>query len=375
MEPKVKEASMKAMRCFWEKHRKCILGIFVIFFAFHGNCEESKYYLPNLPSELAVGKQDVSKYQTGKPHPAIVDLPDSIAQLRQKDGEAFLVEVVRYVQRKTKDSFEQIKMFHDWIALNIEYDVPAYRGKDTRADQTLDVLKKGKAVCAGYARVFKVLCDIAGFPCREISGWGAQGGGGSHGWNRVKIEGGWYLVDVTWDAGGLTQDSKGEECFEFNYKTLYLFTKPEILIYDHYPDAYDDQLLMNPWTLNQFNSRPRYDPEFFEIVKTKPFVDSGTVEIKGTTYSVSFQVNPIYQVDVYVAVRPEEKTLSTGIAKITQTEEGHVTVTIPMHAGPGKYGVLICATREDEKVRISPDTWSYPRHEMVRFYIEFTAGD
>jgi hypothetical protein len=101
-------------------------GILVLFFAFHGSiayCFESKYYNPDMPTEFAVGKKDVSKYRDDKPHPSIINLPASIAELRQNDGEAFLVELVKYIKKETTDPFEQVKMIHDWVALNDEGNV------------------------------------------------------------------------------------------------------------------------------------------------------------------------------------------------------------------------------------------------------------
>ena len=57
-------------------------------------------------------------------------------------------------------------------------------------------LLKGKAVCNGYAQAFMLLCSCAGLETRMIYG---DAGGESHAWNCVKLDGEWYMVDVTWD--------------------------------------------------------------------------------------------------------------------------------------------------------------------------------
>jgi hypothetical protein len=360
---------MKTMQYFSREYLKFILsGILIFFPAFHGGiayCLESEFYTPNMPTELIIGKQDVSKYQDDKPHPAIINLPTSIVALKQNNGEAFLTELVMYIKNETDDPFEQVKMIHDWVAVSIEYDVAAYKSRDIVAQETLDVLKKGTAVCAGYSRVFKVLCDIAGFPNREISGWSR---GERHGWNSVKIDGGWYLVDCTWDAGSVTQNY-GE--FKFNYKTFYLFTKPEIFIYDHFPDTFDDQLLTSTWTLSQYRNSPYYYRDYFRIVRSGPFIDSRVIEVKGQTYSINLLIDPDFLIGVYMPEKPGEKRVWPGIAKITQIEGGHVTIEVPMPGGPGKYTIIVSATRDDEKVRTGSNSWEQPIHDLVQFDIDF----
>ena len=53
-----------------------------------------------------------------------------------------------------------------------------------------------KAVCEGYSRAFQLLCRKIGILCEPVYGSTEDGG---HMWNTVKIEGEWYLTDVTWD--------------------------------------------------------------------------------------------------------------------------------------------------------------------------------
>ena len=71
------------------------------------------------------------------------------------------------------------------------------------------------AVCTGYARAFKLLCDAAHVPCAVVSGWATGGerlprrgrdGETSHAWNLVdvSVERGapprWVHADTYWDA-------------------------------------------------------------------------------------------------------------------------------------------------------------------------------
>ena len=67
------------------------------------------------------------------------------------------------------------------------------------------------AVCEGYAKAFKVLCDQLGVPAVCVSGLSDKSLTGSgHMWNLAQIGGVWYLVDVTWDD---SNDSNAEGAY------------------------------------------------------------------------------------------------------------------------------------------------------------------
>ena len=59
----------------------------------------------------------------------------------------------------------------------------------------------GKSVCQGYAKAFEYFMDVLGIECELISGTANNGNGtwAGHAWNKVKIDGKWLYIDVTWD--------------------------------------------------------------------------------------------------------------------------------------------------------------------------------
>ena len=64
---------------------------------------------------------------------------------------------------------------------------------------------KKKAVCAGYARSYKLLCDRLGVTCICVEG---QINGEGHMVNFVKIGKKWYYVDPTWCDIGNTANTR-----------------------------------------------------------------------------------------------------------------------------------------------------------------------
>jgi transglutaminase/protease-like cytokinesis protein 3 len=88
------------------------------------------------------------------------------------------------------DAFQTVKFFHDYIILNCSYDDSL-----NNYSNAYGALVEGKAVCEGYARAFKYLCDRVGIPCELVIGSTDV----DHMWNVVEIEGKWYHIDLTWD--------------------------------------------------------------------------------------------------------------------------------------------------------------------------------
>ena len=67
----------------------------------------------------------------------------------------------------------------------------------------LGPLLNGTAVCEGYAKALKYLCDAVSLPCIVARGTasGLQGEGAEpHAWNILKLQGKYYHCDVTWDS-------------------------------------------------------------------------------------------------------------------------------------------------------------------------------
>lgn len=98
----------------------------------------------------------------------------------------------------TGNTYKDIKIIHDYLVDNIEYDKNSKSiGKYTIYGALVDK----KCVCEGYARSFKYLADSAGINCVLMQGKATNSDGTTenHAWNAVKLNGTWYLIDATWD--------------------------------------------------------------------------------------------------------------------------------------------------------------------------------
>ena len=174
---------------------------------------------------------------------------------------------------------QKVKSIFRWVTDNIGYNVRSFqnRGK-AYADYWLEedddtsavlkplnervaemVLKRRTAVCDGYARLFKSLCDYSGINCEIITGYAKTNINrigiqfrSNHKWNAVFIDSNWYLLDATWASGYINYRDE----FEKEYNSRYFLTPPDEFILDHYPEDLHWALLPKPPVFKEFYTTP-----------------------------------------------------------------------------------------------------------------------
>jgi len=144
--------------------------------------------------------------------------------------------------------YEKIKSIHDQISLFTAYDTD-----DTSKfhSSALSALVEPNAVCEGYSKGFKLICDSLDIPCICVFGNYDVEKNSAHMWNYVLMEdNNWYALDLTWD------DTDGKNGIEYNYNyflkgsdsfnvlhtpatemNITVFTYPEIPTYDYSPST------------------------------------------------------------------------------------------------------------------------------------------
>ena len=91
-----------------------------------------------------------------------------------------------------------------------EYDAQGNAVYPVQSHSILGFFRNGQIVCDGYASVFQYLMLRAGVDCvmvlgSTVSRQDAENGGRNHAWNKVRVDGTWYNMDVCWaDTGYLT---------------------------------------------------------------------------------------------------------------------------------------------------------------------------
>jgi hypothetical protein len=93
--------------------------------------------------------------------------------------------------QKLKTEYEKEKYINDYLC-----DTVTYIESGKFVNTSYGALVEGAALCEGYSRAFKLLCNKAGIECSLIVG---QSQGEGHMWNRVNIDKKLSYVDVTWN--------------------------------------------------------------------------------------------------------------------------------------------------------------------------------
>lgn len=123
----------------------------------------------------------------------------SINKAYSNDDIAAINEIVdKVIKEKLNNNMptrEKIKIIHDYIIDNAEYDKLKYENKnDTtyKSNTAYGVLIQGYGTCNGYADAMAIFLDKLNIINYKISN-------SEHIWNLVYLDGKWYHLDLTWD--------------------------------------------------------------------------------------------------------------------------------------------------------------------------------
>ena len=146
-----------------------------------------------------------------------------------------------YFNKTYKEDSTKIKAIYVWIATHILYDYKllkmSYGSFYNQEDKV--VFKNRIAVCAGYANLFHTICTKCNIQCEVITGFAyskekinlSKINDTRHGWNAARINGKWYLYDVTWASNRYEYNKQLNGNFWYYFQTdPYLFSS------GHLPD-------------------------------------------------------------------------------------------------------------------------------------------
>ncbi len=210
---------------------------------------------------------------------------------------------------------QKVRAIFSWIAEHVEYKARHSANKNYSSQKKIllkpidsvvvnsadefvaeTVLRNLSAVCEGYARLFKTLCDYAGIQSVLITGY-ARGNMNhigtrffsNHYWNAVFVDSAWHLIDVTWASGYFTYYGSN---FIEHFDDFYFFTSPEIFIRDHFPDDLQWTLLAAPSAPEEFYNSPFKQRSFIKYNITSIIPAKGIIETAiGDTLNFTLQTS------------------------------------------------------------------------------------
>lgn len=117
------------------------------------------------------------------------------------DSEILLInnkikEISNNLFNENTSNYDKIKLFHDYIINNTEYDttvsIESQFYSNTNANKAIGLLFEGKAVCSGYSDTMAIFINELNINNYKINS-------DQHIWNLVYIDNEWKNIDATWD--------------------------------------------------------------------------------------------------------------------------------------------------------------------------------
>ncbi len=225
--------------------------------------------------------------------------------------------------------YDKVKLFNDVLASTVVYDESAPNCRDIYG-----VFVDKKAICGGYSKAFSYLCSKAGIETAAVTG---DADGLPHMWNKVKINGKWYNIDVTYAVSG----DGADDYIRYDY-----FCVPDKMleesrtIYEQsykYPEANSDDgsyfakngLVADSWT----EARIILRDELIRCSEKKEFpvqVKCSSKKVYEETTFNLFDSSTKYALDVYEeAYEPSVNKYNTSVVNFSYDETSLVIKLFP----------------------------------------------
>ena len=141
--------------------------------------------------------------------------------------------------------FEKARILHDYLMDNCEYDDDAVGHYDERPEaySAYGALVNKLAVCDGYAKAYRMLCERAGLECLRVLNR-------DHAWNLVKVDSEWFHVDCTFD------DKSSDDPLEMQRRSyeFFLLSDEAIKVYGHHHTFFCQEVEQLPEASSRFDS-------------------------------------------------------------------------------------------------------------------------
>ena len=183
--------------------------------------------------------------------------------------------------RRDMSDYDKELILHDYLIKNTVFDTSPIDKVPWDSHTPYGALINGVAVCNGYSDSFKLLMDAVGIDCDIVYGEaGNNGQTQKHAWNRVKIGGDYYLVDVTWDdAFPNVPNSVAYDYFNLT---------DEMMNVDHKPYAIEHESVSDKYNYFVYNNLLVYDQSGInKIIKSSLNNGAQYIYMRGVGFDVS----------------------------------------------------------------------------------------
>ncbi|WP_460979263.1 transglutaminase domain-containing protein [Spirosoma knui] len=208
---------------------------------------------------------------------------DAYARATPESAARTLNTLSDYLTSPARSELAKARSVYSWITSHVRYDESAFSGQrySSEIEYANRVLRSRKAVCTGFALLYKHLLNRAGIEVASIKGYSRTNDSEAgkpiqridHEWNAVKLDGDWYLLDIAWAQTTAKKGADGE----LQPNDFYFLTEPVAFAANHLPADARWQLLGSPISKGQFDQFPKFYDAYFRLGFDTNFPKSGTI--------------------------------------------------------------------------------------------------
>lgn len=242
-----------------------------------------------------------------------------------------------YLTAPARSDLAKARSVYAWITSHVRYDLNAFGNGTYRseADYANQTLRSRRAVCTGYALLFKYLLNKAGVDVANVKGYsrtedataGQPTGAIDHEWNAVKLDGEWYLIDITW---AMTTGKLGQP------NDHYFLTDPQAFVSQHLPADSRWQLLNPPISKATFDRFPKLYDAYFRMGFDGRFPQNGLIRTNDVA-TITFRNDADLKI-VCSAARPGQNTGQTIPSSLQRNGDTYtLSVRVPQRGSTTLY--------------------------------------
>lgn len=219
---------------------------------------------------------------------------DNYARNTPESAARNLKTLSSYLTTPARTDLAKARSVYAWITSHVRYDESAFSGQrySSEIEYANRVLKNRKAVCTGFALLFKHLLAQAGIPVVSIKGYSRTNDSEAgqpiqridHEWNAVQLDGDWYLLDIAWAQTTAKAGPDGK----LQPNDFFFLTEPAAFAANHFPMDTRWQLLNPALTKTQFDQFPKIYDAYFRLGFDANFPKNGQVRT-GEVLTLSLQ--------------------------------------------------------------------------------------
>ena len=166
------------------------------------NCLEDINEISNNPDTFTLLNQIVHPYNSfytinskyNKFKKVDIDIEKKYNDVDIEKIENKMDEIINNLNINSYESvIDKIRVFHDYLANNNEYDVNKESNNSIyHSDTAIGPLFEGYSICSGYSDTLSIFLNKLNLDNVKVAT-------DNHVWNAVKIDNVWYHIDLTWD--------------------------------------------------------------------------------------------------------------------------------------------------------------------------------